>query len=76
MIIRYYVVQEWSVLVCALNGMNAVMAESCFYPLRVEFDMLDRLRLGKQDHLLYDVHLVIGIDGLVELSIIWNTEDE
>ncbi len=40
------------------------------YPLWIEFDMLNRLRLRKQNHLLDDVHLIIGIDGLMELSII------
>lgn len=44
------------------------------YPLRIKFDVLHRLRVGKQNHLLYDVHLVVGIDGLVELSIIWTTQ--
>lgn len=44
------------------------------YPLRIEFDVLYRLRLRKQSHLLYDVHLIVGIDGLVELSIIWKTQ--
>lgn len=44
------------------------------YPLRIELDVLHRLRLGKQNHLLDDVHLIVGIDGLMELSIIWKTQ--
>lgn len=44
------------------------------YPLGIEFDVLHRLRLRKQNHLLYDVHLIVGIDGLMELSIIWKTQ--
>lgn len=40
------------------------------YPLRVQLNVLHGLRLRKQNHLLYDVHLVINVDGLVELSII------
>lgn len=40
------------------------------YPLWVEFDVLHGLRLRKQNHFLNDVHLIVGIDGLVELSII------
>lgn len=50
------------------------MTRVVIYPLRIEFDVLHRLRLGKQNHLLYDVHLVVGVDGLMELSIIWKTQ--
>lgn len=35
------------------------------YSLRVELDVLHTLRSGKQNHLLDDVHLVVGVDGLV-----------
>lgn len=46
------------------------------YPLRIELDVLHRLRLRKQNHLLDDVHLIVGIDGLMELSIIWKTQED
>lgn len=46
---------------------------SLVYPLWVQFDVLHRLRLSKQNHLLNDVHLIIGIDGLVQLSVIYKT---
>lgn len=44
------------------------------YPLGIKFDVLHRLRLRKQNHLLYDEHLIVGVDGLMELSVIWNTK--
>lgn len=44
------------------------------YPLRIEFDVLHRLRLRKQNHLFNDVHLIVGINGLMELSIVWKTQ--
>lgn len=52
------------------------MSRSVIHPLRVELDVLHRLRLSKQNHLLDDVHLIVGIDGLVKLPIIWESEDE
>lgn len=61
-------------LVSALNAVNEVMIRVVIYPLRIEFNVLHGLRLGKQDQLLYDVHLIVGIDGFMELSIIWKTE--
>lgn len=41
------------------------------YPLRVQFDVLHRFRLSKQHHLLDDVHLIVGVDGLVELPVVY-----
>lgn len=40
------------------------------YPLRIKLDVLHWLRLSEQNHLLNNVHLIVGIDGLMELSII------
>lgn len=40
------------------------------YSLGVQLDVLHRLRLGKQQHLLDDVHLIVGVDGLMELPVI------
>lgn len=48
---------------------------SVIYPLRIQLDVLHRLRLRKQSQLLYDVHLIVGIDGFMELSIIWKTKE-
>lgn len=44
------------------------------YPLRIQFDVLHRLRLRKQNNLFYDVHFIIDVDGFMEFSIIWKTE--
>lgn len=49
------------------------MVKVVIYPLRIKLNVLHRLRLSEQNHLLYNVHLVIGIDGLMEFSIIWKT---
>lgn len=44
------------------------------YPLWVQFDVLHGFRLSKQHHLLDDVHLVVGVDGLVELPVVCEGE--
>lgn len=41
------------------------------YPLGVQFDVLHRFGLREQQHLLDDVHPIVGIDGLVELPVIY-----
>lgn len=44
------------------------------YPLWVQFDVLHRFRLRKQHHLLDDVHLIVGIDGLMEFPVVYTVE--
>lgn len=51
------------------------MKRLLIYPLRIQLNVLHRLRLRKQSQLFYDVHLIVGVDGFMELPIIWKTKE-